>query len=349
MSFVTDIGQQELVIDSVYPENTSALVDLKNFYAQWQNSSNAVYAYSSGSTGIPKKIALNKKAMIQSAIMTCSFLQIPQSVTTLLCMPLRFIGARMVVVRALVSKLRIVISEPSSHPLHGLDKSPYFAAMTPSQIISSLESAKERELLSDIKVLLIGGGAIDTDLQETLKTFKNQIFSTYGMTETLSHIALRRLSGHPESGYRPFEQVTVQQAPDGTAVISCPPIGVNNLKTNDIIKFNADNTFTLVGRLDNVINSGGIKIQIETAETILKDILDFDFNITAVPDHKLGQKAVLLGIKEVSEQLIRQCHDALPKYWAPKTYLRVNSLPKTLSGKPDRKALGQIASNMLKK
>lgn len=347
MPFITLIEDQKLCLDSVHPVRAEILSDLYAFYDEWRNCSSEIFSFSSGSTGTPKKIALNKDAMIQSAILTCSHLKIPEGVTSLLCMPLRFIGAKMVVVRALVNRLKLVVCEPSSHPLKDLDEAPYFAAMTPPQVISSLENDKESAILSDIRVLIIGGGAIDSNLLNILKDFRYEVYSTYGMTETLSHIALRRLSGQTQSGYRPFDGVTVKQAADGTAVISCQKIGVQDLKTNDLIDYNYDGTFRLIGRLDNVINSGGIKIQIEAAESALKEILDFEFNITYVPDHLLGQKAVMLTLEEMTAPLIRQCHDILPRYWAPKNYIKVPSLPKTLSGKPDRKALSHMACKLL--
>lgn len=349
MSFIKDIEQQSLTIEALYPDiNTPVYQDLIEFYNDFKSDEAVLYAYTSGSTGIPKKIAIDKKYMMESAIMTLSFLKIPSGVTTLLGMPLRFIGAKMVVVRALVGSLKLVVTEPSSHPLEGLDKAPYFAAMTPHQVASSLDNEHDYELLRKIKVLIIGGGPVNSDLLQRIKDFENEIYSTYGMTETLSHIALKKLNRVSKSSYVPFEGVVLEKTESGTLKISCSRIGVSDLKTNDLVSFNADGSFDIEGRLDNVINSGGIKIQIEKLECKIQEFIKTPFNVSFVPDDLLGQKCVLISTYEISENLQEKIHSALPKYEAPKVYLKAEKLPVTLSGKPDRKALAALALDLYK-
>ncbi|MBP5244547.1 MAG: AMP-binding protein, partial [Succinivibrio sp.] len=232
--------------------------EINALYEDFISDSETISVFSSGSTGEPKELKLKKEYMLNSAHMTCSYLNIPEGASTLLCMPLKFIGAKMVVVRAMARKLKLVAVNPSSHPLLGLTKAPYFAAMTPAQVFSSLESEAERNILFNIRELIIGGGAVNSSLKAELMQSKNRIWSTYGMTETISHIALKRVNADSACGYVPFEGVSLHKAEDDTLVIDAPYIGVESLKTNDIVEFNPDNSFTVIGRADNIINSGGI-------------------------------------------------------------------------------------------
>lgn len=344
MPYITDINQHSLKVKAMYPnDSTPAAAELNSFYADWKDSNSEIYAFSSGSTGTPKKIFLNKEYMMQSAAMTLSYLNIPEGATSLLCMPLRFIGAKMVVVRALVGSLNLILTEPSSAPLRDLDEAPYFAAMTPQQVLGCTQSEHDFELLRNIKELIIGGVAVDKTLLDKIKDFPNHIYSTYGMTETLSHVALMRLNVKEKTGFVPFDGVELSVSDLGALTITCSRIGVHNLKTNDIVTFNDDGSFELLGRLDNVINSGGIKIQIEQLEEKLKEYIKAPFNVSFVPDSVLGQKCVLICETSVSSDLIKVIHDRMPKYEAPKLYFKADALPKTLSGKPDRKALKELA------
>ena len=168
---------------------------LDEFVSDWQSDSPTLLVHTSGSTGKPKPMLVEKRRMEASARITCGFLGLRAGDTALLCMPLDFIAGKMVVVRSLVWGLRLVAVEPSGHPLKGLTESPTFAAMVPMQVYNSLKVEEERRLLRGITHLIIGGGAVNSDMAEELRGFPNAVWSTYGMTETLSHIALRRLSG----------------------------------------------------------------------------------------------------------------------------------------------------------
>ena len=184
------------------------LQDLEAFLQEWNNSEPTVWVYTSGSTGTPKPMQVEKERMRASAQLTCQFLGLKEGDTALLCMPLQYIAGKMVVVRSFVAGLRLLPVAPSGHPLVTLTEAPTFAAMIPMQVYNSLQVPEERSKLMEIKHLIIGGGAIDDALGEALKDFPNQVWSTYGMTETLSHIALRRLNGPNASAwYTPFEQV----------------------------------------------------------------------------------------------------------------------------------------------
>ena len=322
------------------------LQDLEAFLQEWQNDEPTVWVHTSGSTGIPKSMQVEKERMKASARLTCSFLGLKEGDSALLCMPLQYIAGKMVVVRSLVANLHLIPITPCGHPLQGLKEAPTFAAMIPMQVYNSLQVPEERALLKEIKQLIIGGGAIDDQLANELKDFPNSIWSTYGMTETLSHIALRRLNGEEASQwYSPFKNVHIYLNEVNTLVIHAPEVCHDVLITNDIAEINEEGKFRILGRKDNTINSGGVKIQIEQVEEILRKHIDIPFQITARKDSKFGEIVVILYIKVKDEVSIRQiCEDILPTYWIPKVYIALDELPITGTGKPDRATARQIAN-----
>ena len=322
------------------------LQDLDAFLQEWQNDEPTVWVHTSGSTGTPKPMKVEKKRMEASARLTCSFLGLKEGDSALLCMPLQYIAGKMVVVRSLVAGLRLIPMAPSGHPLKDLKEAPTFAAMIPMQVYNTLQVPEEKAILMGIKHLIIGGGAIDNALAKELKDFPNQVWSTYGMTETLSHIALRRLNGTDASDwYTPFEQVSIRLSEEGTLIIHAPNVCAEELTTNDIAEINEEGKFRILGRKDNTINSGGVKIQIEQVEGLLKKHLDIPFQITARKDAKFGEIVVLIYNKVENEANIRQvCENTLPTYWVPKAYIPVDELPMTGTGKPDRFSARRIAN-----
>ena len=268
------------------------LQDLEAFLEEWHNNEPTVWVHTSGSTGTPKPLQVEKERMMASARLTCSFLGLQEGDSALLCMPLQYIAGKMVVVRSLVAGLKLIPVAPSGHPLKDLKEAPTFAAMIPMQVYNTLQIPEEKSILKEIKHLIIGGGAIDSSLAKELKNFPNHVWSTYGMTETLSHIALRRLNGeYASEWYTPFENVHIRLSEENTLIIHAPNVCEEELVTNDIAEINEEGKFRILGRKDNIINSGGVKIQIEQVETILKEHLGIPFQITAKPDAKLVEDA----------------------------------------------------------
>ena len=322
------------------------LQDLKAFLQEWHNGEPTVWVHTSGSTGTPKPLQVEKKRMMASARLTCSFLGLKEGDSALLCMPLQYIAGKMVVVRSLIAGLRLIPIAPSGHPLKDLKETPTFAAMIPMQVYNTLQVPEERARLMEIKHLIIGGGAIDDTLAHELKDFPNHVWSTYGMTETLSHIALRRLNGTDVSDwYTPFEHVRIRLSEEGTLIIYAPNVCPEELKTNDIAEIDKEGNFRILGRKDNTINSGGVKIQIEQVESLLKKYLDTPFLISAKKDAKFGEIVVLLYNKVGNKDDIRRiCESELPIYWVPKAYIAVDELPMTGTGKPDRASARRIAN-----
>ena len=212
--------------------------------------------------------------------------------------------------------------------------------MVPMQVYNSLQIPKERARLVRIKHLIIGGGAIDDALAAELKTLPNAVWSTYGMTETLSHIALRRLNGPDASNwYTPFDSVRVQLNEEECLVIDAPQITPHPIVTNDIAEIETvpHTRFKIKGRKDNVICSGGIKIQIEEVEEILRPHLSCPFFLAKKKDVKFGEIAVLVTEDEQVNKVEKVCQQVLPHYFIPKQYIHVDKLPMTETGKPRRK------------
>ena len=331
---------------------------LEDFFSEWNNDSDRVLVHTSGSTGKPKPMRVEKKRMLNSARITCDFLGLKPGDSALLCMSLDYIAGKMVVVRSIERHLHLISVSPSGHPLKDVNEEITFAAMVPMQVYNTLQVPEERERLSRIRHLIIGGGAIDAALEQELQSLPGDIaiWSTYGMTETLSHIALRRINGdEPSEWYQPFDSVHISQTEEGCLVIDAPQVCAETLVTNDIVEIEPyiynkveKLRFRIKGRKDNVICSGGIKIQIEEVETLLKPHLEKPFMLAKKKDGKFGEIAVLLtedeDIKKVEATVRRLLSDESEKssdhkkykYWIPKEFRYVEHLPLTETGKPKR-------------
>ncbi len=320
---------------------------LQEFSKQWHDASPQLLVHTSGSTGRPKPMWVEKKRMEASARTTCEFLHLKEGDTALLCMPLDYIAGKMMVVRSIVGHLRLIAVEPSSQPLRGLQEPPVFAAMVPMQVYGTLQVASERELFKKIRHVIIGGGAIDKKLEDELRSFPNAIWSTYGMTETLSHIALRRVNGNGASEwYTPFDNVDVSLKDDGRLVVNAPLVCETPLVTNDIAEIAPDGRrFRIVGRADNVICSGGIKLQIEEIEAALREAMPCPFMITKKKDEKFGEAVVMLTTSKDIDNIRTICKDHLSKYQQPRHFVHTDRLPFTETGKPARAEAQQMAEN----
>ena len=335
---------------------------VNDFLQEWNSPSETLLVHTSGSTGKPKPMWVEKQRMLNSAHITCDFLGLRPGDSALLCMSLDYIAGKMMVVRSIERKLRLFSVKPSGHPLSDeslakmVEMDFDFVAMVPMQVYNTLQVPQERERLSRIKHLIIGGGAIDDALAEELRSLPGAVWSTYGMTETLSHIALRRLNGEEASEwYQPFDSVGVSLNSDGCLVIDAPLVCSEPLVTNDIAEIKQQETsshssdassslktssphvlFRIKGRKDNVICSGGIKIQIEEVENLLRQHLDAPFLLAKKKDEKFGEIAVLVTESGDLEGVEAICRQVLPKYWVPRQYLHFDQLPMTETGKSKR-------------
>lgn len=314
---------------------------LEEFLEEWNNGCDQLLVHTSGSTGKPKPLWVEKRRMLASAHITCDFLGLKKGDTALLCMPLDYIAGKMMVVRALERGMTLVSIQPTSHPMADPqisdDREIDFAAMVPLQVWNTLQVESERRRLMNIRHLIIGGGAIDEALEKELQSFPNAVWSTYGMTETLSHIALRRLNGKERSQwYKPFSTVGIGQDHDGCLTINAPLVCSEPQKTNDIAEVAPDGSFRIIGRRDNVICSGGIKIQMEEVEQRLRQFINVPFMITKAPDEKYGEIVVMLIENGNVADAERLCRRHLPRYWFPRIIKSVSRILYTETGKPRR-------------
>ena len=369
-------------------------MSLEEFLSEWNNDSPFIEVKTSGSTGEPKRMLVEKRRMLASARITCDFLGLRPGDTALLCMSLDYIAGKMMVVRALERHLTLLTVPPTGHPLSSLSLPssfllppsdilppsssndspssfllppssfllppssdilppssdilppssfllPRFTALVPLQVYNTLQVPEERERLMQVEHLIIGGGAIDEAMEAELRQFPNAVWSTYGMTETLSHIALRRISG-PEASewYTPFPSVHLSLSDEGCLIIDAPEVCAETLITNDIAELASLGegrgvAFRILGRKDNVICSGGLKIQAEELERQLRPHMRVPFIISKRPDEKFGEIVVL--VTEGSPTEARTiCERILPKFHQPKEYVHLDHIPLTETSKPAR-------------
>ncbi|MCX6308276.1 MAG: AMP-binding protein [Bacteroidia bacterium] len=343
--------EDKALIPSENTQESKFRLELFRFLADWFNDSEEMTVQTSGSTGEPKRIRVRKSQMMNSACATCYQLRLAPGDRILLCMSLQCIAGKMMVVRSLVAGLDLHLVPPSGYPLKDTNLKFRFAAMVPMQIYNSLQVSLERERLQNIAVLLVGGSAVDPKLETAMQAFPNSVYASYGMAETLSHIALRRINGPEASEYfTPLPSVTVFLSEEHCLNIDAPLVCDHRLYTTDQAEMLGDGSFRILGRIDNVINTGGIKVQIETLEAFLSDYIDLPFAVSSLPDEKFGEIIVLAVEGILDDALLTQTLHAenLPAHQFPKQIITLDRLPRTESGKINRTALREmLRSNTL--
>ncbi len=308
---------------------------LWQFIGEWLSGSDEIQVKTSGSTGKPKIISLEKDKMVNSALATGNFFELKHNDTALLCLPCDYIAGKMMVVRAFVLGLDLYAVEPSGNPLGNIDTAFAFAAMIPLQVAKSI--SENRRKMNRISQLIVGGAAVDTVLDKELQTLETICFATYGMTETITHIALRQLNKNPSEKYRTLTNVRISKDERNCLLINAPHLSDEFIITNDVVKIHSENEFELLGRFDNVINSGGMKIHPEQIEKSLETILDCRFFISSISDNLLGERVVLVTEKIVSPSELKQIKQTLDKYHFPKEFFYIPSFIETETGKVKRK------------
>lgn len=328
-----------------HPETKQKVLD---FIEEWNRASEYITVKTSGSTGQPKEIRLSKKHMIASAKATGEFLDLKKGDTALLCLSMDTIGGRMMVVRSLLLELELIVVDVTSTPLSNINETIDFVAMVPMQVQKSLIETPNQ--LRKINKLIVGGGPVSPQLIEELQYLPTNVFHTFGMTETISHIAMRKLNHPLESEFNCLPEISISEN-NGSLVISAPEIGVQHLETNDVIELISPTSFRWLGRKDFVINSGGVKLHPEEIESKLAAIISVPFFVYGEPDDLLGEKLIL--IIENSENLKFSKSDFqshLPKHAVPKEIRYVSRFEYTESGKIKRltsKALPNVAHEVL--
>lgn len=321
--------------------NSEFEIKIRNFLEEWYSGSETVKVQTSGSTGTPKVFDIEKSKMINSAEMTCNFLGLKEGDTALICLPIEYISGKMMVVRSIVRKLKLMIADPSVKPLEHLKDEIDFCAMTPLQVENSLDQ------LHLIKNLIIGGAAVSESLKEKIlhalakSGAPTRIFETYGMSETLSHIALKQIAPQSEDYFKAFENVEISTDERGCLKIFAPSVNSEILQTNDLVEIKNGNQFRFLGRVDNVINSGGAKIFPEQLEALVKKEITNEAVFLGIDDESLGQKLILVIEGNPSEELKQKVSAVRyrEKFHRPKEVIFVEEIPRTPNGKVARTEL----------
>ncbi len=325
--FTNNIPSALQVENGMLSKNDAPIWDeIDSFVAQWLSPEPTMELQTSGSTGTPKTIKVQKEWMRNSAKLTGETFGLEPGSSALLCMPMQFVAAKMMVVRAMELGLELKVEEPASSVETGAD----FVAMVPLQLENSLAH------LEKFKTALVGGGQVSSNLVEKLQGIDAEIFETYGMTETLTHVAIKRLNGsHKTDCFDALDGVKFEIDKRDCLVIHAPELNPEPIVTNDIVELLNDTEFKWLGRFDNVINSGGVKIYPEVVEAKLASQLQgFRYFITGILDELLGQKVVL-----VVEGQVEVKYDSLEKYERPKEVIFVDKFIETETGKINRLAV----------
>ena len=308
-----------------------------DFLTDWLSASEYITAYTSGTTDTPKEIQLSKQHMVNSAINTADFFDLEPGNSALHCLPGNYIAGKMMLVRAIAFGLEIDLTEPTASPIFDYDKTYDFSAMVPLQLSHMVD------YIGNIKNILVGSAVVSNKLKARIQKCPGNIFETYGMTETCTHIAARRLNNFdrsplPEDQWHLFTalpNVNISQDLRGCLVIDAPYISTREIITNDIIKIHSDRTFDWLGRMDNMINSGGVKLYPEVIENKLSKHLMQRFFVASKADELLGQKLILV-VEGKSNSVDKSVFTDLDKYEIPKEIYYLPKFIETFSGKIQR-------------
>ena len=298
-----------------------------DFLLDWFDSKNYIEMQTSGTTGEPKMISISKQAMVDSALATGDFFDLQPGNKALQCLPVKYVAGKMMLVRAMILGFDLEFVAPSSHPLDNNEFEFDFLAMVPLQAQNSISELK------NVKKMIVGGASINKTLEKQLLKLPTDVYETYGMTETITHIAARKLG---EKAFTVLPNVTISYDDRNCLVIHAPRISDEVIITNDIVELVNENQFIFLGRMDNVINSGGIKLIPEQIEEKLAGKIQQRFFVAAKPDNELGQKVVLV-IEGDQQEFDNSLYDALDKYEKPKEMIFVPKFKETPNGKILRK------------
>ena len=315
--------------------------ELHFFLKDWFSNTNFISVNTSGSTGKPKPIQLKKEFVINSAMATGNYFNLQENISALLCLPIAYIAGKMMLIRALTLGWQLDIVTPTSFPLEKIKKHYDFSAMIPLQLEKSIPK------MDFIKKIIVGGGVVSKELEIKIQNIPTEIFATYGMTETITHIAVKKLNNAFESPnfYQTLPNITIYKDERNCLVIEAPNITEEIIFTNDVVRLISDTQFEWLGRFDNVINSGGIKLHLEKIEEKLSEIIKERFFVAGISDAVLGEKLVLVielenfkakELKSLVEEKINNL-PSLSKFEIPKEIYFVNKFIETATKKIHRK------------
>ncbi|MEP5341286.1 MAG: AMP-binding protein [Algibacter sp.] len=307
--------------------------ELGQFLLDWLDRKDYVIVQTSGSTGKPKMLKIKKQAMVNSAIATGDFFNLAPGKKVLHCLPSNFIAGKMMIIRAVILGLELDMVQPTSLPQIDYEKDYEFCAFTPMQLKNFAK------YLKCIKTVIVGGGRVSNHIKTLVQDKKPNVYETYGMTETVSHIAIKKLNNFDDSSsdsfFKVLPDITLSVDDRSCLVIDAPKLSEGQIVTNDIVKIHSETEFEWLGRFDNVINTGGIKVFPEVIEEKLQDKIPEQFFITSQEDDTLGEKVVML-IEGNTRAIETAVFEDLEKFEKPKEVFFVKHFIETASGKIHR-------------
>ncbi|HEU5291416.1 MAG TPA: AMP-binding protein [Cyclobacteriaceae bacterium] len=333
------INNKEINLADILSGKVSSFSAFENstfsFIKEWLEGQDSFNLHTSGSTGNPKEITLTRNQLRQSAQRTLKALSLDQNDTALVCLDTKYIAGKMMLVRALEGNMKIAAADPSANPLQNIQGPVTFTALVPLQLQEILKHPNSIQKLNEMKAVIIGGAAVNTFLQKEITKLKCAVYATYGMTETVSHIALQCLNGRNASNhFTALPGIKIKTDNRGCLVIQMPEFS-EPIITNDLVEIISRDQFRWLGRYDNVINSGGFKISPEKIEKELEAILpDRAFFVTSILDERLGEKLVL--IMEGSARPVDFKTLQLHPYEVPKDIILLPEFVRTETGKINR-------------
>jgi len=311
-----------------------------NFLLDWFDDNDYVFVNTSGSTGEPKQIKLLKQAMVESAIATGDYFDLEPGNSALHCLPTEYIAGKMMLIRAIILGLELDLVEPSSNPLMYTNKTYNFCAMVPLQLQNSIEK------LNSIETLIIGGASVSEALQKKLQDTTCKVYATYGMTETITHIATKPLNHNNSKGlnYNTLPGVSISKDDRDCLMINAPRLSTEGIVTNDVVEIESESEFKILGRIDNVINSGGVKLFPEQIEAKLRNQMNNRFFIAGQDDINLGQELIMV-VEGDTNTLENSIFKDLDTYETPKQIYNIERFIETASGKIQRKKILELLKN----
>lgn len=302
-----------------------------NFLLDWLDDNDYVMVNTSGSTGAPKSIKLNKQAMVNSSVMTGDFFGLEPGNTALHCLPSKYIAGKMMLVRAMILGLELDMVSPTTMPAYDDFVHYDFCAMVPLQLKNSLHR------MNNVDKVIVGGARVSNALLESIQNLSATVYETYGMTETVSHIAIKQLnhSSKKQTYFKVLPNISVETDDRNCLIIEAKALAEGKIITNDIVKMVSETEFDIVGRYDNMINSGGVKLFPEPIERKLQKHIECPFFITSEDDADLGQRVILI-LESDSNALDTSVFKSLEKFEVPKMIYHIPKFIKTETGKLQR-------------